>query len=45
MTSPLHPAARALGVTWKRAGDALGLDSADAARERYEELDKRIGPA
>lgn len=37
--------ARALGVNWERAGEALGLDSADATRERHEELGKRIGPA
>ena len=36
--------ARALGVTWKRIGEALGLDSPQAAQQRYERLGKRIGP-
>ena len=36
--------AMALGVTWERIGEALGLGSADAARERYADLEKRIGP-
>ena len=37
--------ARALGVTWKRIAGAFGLDSPQAARQRYERLEKRIGAA
>jgi len=36
--------ARALGVTWERIGEALGVDSPQAARQRYERLERRIGP-
>ena len=34
-----------LGAPWERIATALGLPSADAARERYEALEKQIGPA
>ena len=36
--------ARALGVTWKRIAGALGVDSPQAAQQRYERLQKRITP-
>ena len=36
--------ARALGVTWERIGEALGVDSPQAARQRYERLQGRIAP-
>ena len=38
----LLQSARALGVTWKRIAVALGLDSPQAAQQRYERLEKRI---
>ncbi len=36
--------ARALGVTWERIAEALGIGSAEAAREWYERLQGRIAP-
>ena len=36
--------AHVLGAPWERIAKALGLSSADAARVRYETLERRIGP-
>ena len=40
----LMQGARALGATWKQVAGAAGLDSPQAAQQRYERLEKRIGP-
>lgn len=38
-------AARETGATWKQVADALGLDSAQAAQQRHEALEKRVAEA
>jgi len=37
--------ARDMGATWKQAAEALGMDSPQAACQRYDRLCKRFNPA
>ena len=40
----LMQGALALGATWEQVAGAAGLDSPQAAQQRYDRLEKRIGP-